>query len=398
MKPIVVKDSQLLFYISYGIFLTLTILKLTFYFQYISGMIFNAGVAFCVLLLIANELIFGMVNDRGILSIAACVLFIALFIISRTIEYKVIVVTVMFIFCARNIPFASIAKFSAILSMALLIFIIVSSLVGIIPNYEGQREDSSRFFLGFLYALYPAAIMMNITMLVFYIRREKILWRELLLLLICNVWIYLKTDSRMPFMVAIVTMAIAVLMKWRPDFLVHKKNFKRILALTFVFCAIGSILISVCYDPENAIFAKLNDVLSERLVLQHEAVTDFKLTFFGQDMHIEGFGLDEMGNFMAGAERYFYIDNIYVMALMGYGLVFFLLFVAFFTVLSFRSRKYDKQGYLLIVLALLALVSTVQDSLLLIYYNSFLLCIGNVLFGRNREDRLLAAVEPESTI
>lgn len=396
MKQIAIKESHLLFYISYGIFLSMLILKVSFYFQYFLGTVFNLGVAACVLLLIINELIIGTVNDRGILSIVICVVFIGLFIFTKTIEYKVIVATVLFVFSARDIPFESIAKFSVIISTILLAFVIVSAYLGIIPNYEGMREDTSRFFLGFLYALYPSTIMMNITMLVFYIRKEKILWRELLILLLCNVWLFLKTDSRMPFYIAVITLLIAVFLKWKPQFLVHKKNFTAILALAFVFCAILSILISILYNPHNPALEKLNLLLSTRLELQHKAMTEYGVTLFGQDIHIVGFGLDPFGEMVGQESQYFYLDNLYIMCLVGYGAVLFVLLTGLFTVVSFKSRRADKQGYLLIAFVLLAIISMVQDSLLLLYYNTFLLSIGNLLFGKERKKEQFAVVKPES--
>lgn len=381
-----IKANQVLFYISLGIFLIMMLLRSTFYYQYFMGTMYKAVLALCVVLLLLNEFIFGYATQRGFIGIIVIVFLVGLFFAIPVRQYKVMTATAIFVFAARTIPFKNIARFIAIISAAFLIFTIVSAYAGIIPNYEGTRGATSRWYLGFLYSLYPATIMTNITFLVIYYRKEKIYWRELLILLLANAFIFYQTDSRLSFITAVVGIVISGFLKLKPDFFVRKKNFTFILSLAFIFFALISIVISLKYNSDIGWQSKMNTILSDRLSLQHEAMQKYGLTLMGQDINANGNGLNPFGETPAlMTETYFYVDNEYIRWLLSYGIILFVIFIGLFTVVSIKSRKYDRRGYLLIILVLLAIECTIQDSFLNIEYNAFLLAIGNVLIMNQKE-------------
>lgn len=382
-------NNRILFYISFGLFLVMTLLRSTFYYQYVMGTAFKAGLAFCVLLLLVNELIFGELNTRGVISIVICVVLVGLFFLVQVRQYKVMTATVLLIFAARKIPFQKIARFAAIISTLFLAFVIISAYLGIIPNFEGSRGETVRYYLGFLYSLFPATILTNITFLFIYYRKDNILWRELLILLAANYWIYHETDSRLSFILALAGICVSAFLKLKPDFFVRKKIFTFILAMAIIVCAVISIIVSIKYNSDIAWHTKANEVLSDRLSLQHEAFHQYGITVFGQDINANGNGLNPFGeNPALVTEEYFYIDNEYIRWLLSYGIILFVLLIAIITVVCIKSRKYDKKGYLLIIFVLLAVQCTIQDSFLCFYYNTFLLAIGNVLIGKEDEQVL----------
>ncbi|MBR2695964.1 MAG: hypothetical protein IKE48_00470 [Parasporobacterium sp.] len=392
MKNYKVAESHILFYISFGIFLTMTLLRNTFFYQYFMGITYKAGLAVCVLLLLVNELIFGRMTKRGYISIIVCTVLCGLFFLIPVTQYKVMAATVLYIIAARKIPFTNIARFAAILSAVFLVIVVLSSYVGIIENYVGTRTDgTTRRYIGFLYSLYPATIIMNITLLVMYWRKNKILWREILILLFANVWIYIETGARLSFIISVVALALSALLKWKPDFFVRKKNLTFILALAFIICAIISVLVTVYYNGYIYWHWKINKILSSRLMLQQEALFKYGVSIFGQDIGSNGNGLDPFGeNPALLTERYFYVDNEYIRWMTSYGIIFFVVVMGILTWFCIKCRKYDKQGYLLIIFVLLAIHCTIQDSFLYVYFNTFLLAIGSVLISNRSEERLRA--------
>ena len=390
MKELKIIDNQILFYISFGIFLILTLLRSSFYYQFFMGTIFKAGLAVCVLLILVNEIIFGRLEERGYISIIICTVFVILFFVANVRQYKVMTATVLFIIAARKIPFKNIARYAAIISALFLIVVIVSAYAGIIPNHIEDRGDSFRYYLGFLYSLYPATIMTNISLLVIYYRKNHIFWWELLILLAANVWIFQKTGARLAFIISFLGLLISCLLKLKPNFFVTKKRLMCILAFSFVVLAIISIIISLEFDSSVGWQAKANTFLSSRLSLQHEAIQKYGISLFGQDINANGNGLNPFGeNPTLLTEKYFYVDNEYILWLTSNGVIFFLLMVSLLTAVCLKCRKYDKQGYLLMIFVLLAFQCTIQDSFLCIYYNTFLLAIGNVLIGNKEESVLL---------
>lgn len=398
MKNLKVSDSHILFYLSFGIFLVMTMLRNTFYYQYLMGMTFKAGLAVCVLLIFVNELIFGTMSRRAYVSFFVCGILVVLFFLVQATQYNVMMATILYAFSARKIPFRNIARFAAIISIFFLLFIIISAYAGIIENYEGMRDDGTvRYYLGFLYALYPATILNNITLLIIYYRKEKILWRELFLLLLANFWVFLQTDSRLVFASAVLAILVSGFLKRKPDFLVRKRIFTFILAMAFLICAIGSLIVSTKYNADVSWQASLNAFLGRRLLHQHTAMVNYGFSLFGQDIHANGYGLDAFGeNTKLLTERYFYVDNEYIRWFTSYGFVFFILMLALLTVFCLKSRKYDKRGYLLIIFVILAVQCLVQDSFLYLYFNTFLLAIGSVLIGSREEAAPVTGRRPES--
>ena len=395
MKNYKVAESHILFYISFGIFLTMTLLRNTFFYQYFMGITYKAGLGVCVILLLINELIFGRMTKRGYISILVSAVLCGLFFVIPVTQYKVMAATVLYIIAARRIPFERIARFAAILSSVFLVLVVLSSYVGIIENYTGYRDDGSvRHYIGFLYSLYPATIITNITLLVIYWRKEKILWRELVILLLANYWIFHETGSRLSFVISLIALAFSALLKLKPDFFVRKRNLTFILALCFIICALISVVITLRYNENIDWHWQANKILSYRLGLQQEALQNYGVSILGQDIGANGNGLDPFGeNPTLLTERYFYVDNEYIRWMTSYGIIFFVLIIGLLTWFCIKCRKYDEKGYLLIIFVLLAVQCTIQDSFLYFYFNTFLLAIGSVLIS-NRSERKVAYRSP----
>lgn len=390
MKEYTVKDSHILFYISFGIFLIMTLLRNTFYYQYVKGMTYKGGLALCVVLIVISELVFGRMSKRAYVGAIVSTVLAGLFFLIQVTEYKVMAATILYIFAARKIPFKNIARFTAVLSSFFLAFILLSAYTGVITNFEGVRDDgTARHYLGFLFALYPATVMTNITLLVIYYRKEKILWRELLILLLANVWIFLETDARLVFFISALGIIISGLLKLKPDFLVRKRIFTFLLAMVFVICAIISLIISIKYDSEVGWQSTLNSFLGSRLKHQHNAMVNYGFSLFGQDIQANGYGLTQMGEVREIAPgEYFYVDNVYIQWFTSYGFIFFIVMLALLTVFCLKSRSYDKKGYLLVIFVLLGIQCLIQDSFMYPYFNTFLLAFGSVLIGNKEEEKI----------
>lgn len=383
-----IRSSDLLFYISYGIFVTMTLLRTTMFFRYVDGIAFKAGLGFCLLLIIAEEFFFGKGTKSMIIGLIIGLFYIALAIFVQLPQYLVFAATVLFVFAARKIPFRHIACFSAVVLLIFLGLVILSSQIGVVQDYIlDDGHGRIRHYLGFRYALYPSTVIMNISMLVIYVRKKAILWFEVLLLLLINVWVFVMTGSRLSFILSLMILAIGSFLKLWPYFMVRKKKIKYILSLCFIVLAIGSLVVSLKYDPEVGFQKKINSVLSGRLKHQKKAMNEYGFSLFGQDVEMNGNGLNAEGelSFDPDEEEYFYIDNNYVAWYVSNGVVFFVLMLVICTAMAIRSVGYDKYGYLILILALMSVFCVIQDTFLSLHYNTFLLAAGNLLMNNKDE-------------
>ena len=163
MNIVIRRDSlkNMLFYIPYVAYLLYSLLNTSFYAKYINsyGKILFA---FCVLLLILKEFLGARFTSRdGLLALVLIVItgyFYMYFGLTQTL-------LPIFIYSARNMEVNKILRISYIISLVMLVFIILSSYLGIIQNYIYYSALRERQYLGFRYALYPSSILCNIIFL-----------------------------------------------------------------------------------------------------------------------------------------------------------------------------------------------------------------------------------------
>lgn len=380
-----VYENQILFFIAYTLFVLLQLVRTSFFLQYVPDSIYYLILVTCAGLLAINEIIAGKGTVRTIISLIVCGIYVALVIYIGVTFYMILAITVLFVYEARDISFRKLAAYSAWLCFIFLAITIISSQVGIITDYiRSESSRAPRHFLGFRYALYPATIIMNITMITVYVRKKSILWLELIILTGINFWIFKMTGARLSFFISLFILAAAAFLKLKPYFFVKKTRFRKILSAAFVICALLSLIVSVRYNPEQSWQKSANSMLSDRLALQNTAMEEYGFSIFGQDIHENGYGLKADGseNEQLEDQEYFYIDNFYILCYTKYGIVFFVVMLVFMTALAYGCAKYDKYGYLSIIMCMLAVHCVIQDTFLSLHYNSFLLIAGNLMINK----------------
>jgi hypothetical protein len=291
--------------------------------------------------------------------------------------------SVAFAFSARHIEFKKIAKFALWVSFVCLLFIVVSSFIGIIPDYldKTTHPGVTRHYLGFLYCLYPPTILFNIEALYLYLRNDKIKWFELLACLLLSYVFYKFCDARLNFILNVLMIIGIGLVKYRGLFPQKlKKSFQRMaryLPWIFLACALFSIVISFGYTPHLSWMKKLDSVLGGRLRMGKLAFQRYGLSAWGQNVVMRGNGLRSDGIRSRG--EYFYIDCIYVRFLEEYGIILSVLLLAILTIAMhkiWRRKKY----MLLVILSVLALHAIVDDLILHLYFNTFWIVLSYFIF------------------
>lgn len=375
-------SSNIVFYISYGIYLILSVLSTSFYAMYVVGILKYAFV-FCGILLIVNETAIMhkysllAVIWMAILAVVLCVTLItspnALWIVS----------TLLYVYMGRNIHFKSIARFTVLIETIMVSFIIISALLGIITNYTvSQAGGRIRSYLGFLYALIPSAYVFNITALAIYLAGTKIKWKEILFLLLINWLIFIPTNSRLSFFLAIFLLFVSGFLKIKPYFFNDKKIIQNILSFVFPICCALSIYLSITYTPSNYRMRELNSFLGGRLAYGRNAFFQYGFALFGQDVDFHGNGLTSAGK--VSTETYNYVDNLYLQILINFGIIILLVYLFIHTVALIKSRK-QCDYFLFCILIILALHGLIDDLIIRLQYNTFWFVIGPLVFSGRKE-------------
>ena len=375
MNIVIRRDSlkNMLFYIPYVAYLLYSLLNTSFYAKYINsyGKILFA---FCVLLLILKEFLGARFTSRdGVLALVLIVItgyFYMYFGLTQTL-------LPIFIYSARNMEVNKILRISYIISVFMLVFIILSSYLGIIQNYIYYSALRERQYLGFRYALYPSSILCNIIFLKVYLEKENISWLSLICLLVANYVLFQYTDSRLTFILGVALIVFSTIMKKSQKF--REILLNRTFIWSFLVLALLSIYATINYDYLSDWQSDLNEALGGRLSLGNSTLKFYGYGLFGKTLSLSGNGLDENG--MLNTSTYDYVDNLYVLLLLRAGIIFLFIFLVAMTIIM-KKIYIQKDSYLYIIFILLAFHGIIDDLIMLPQYNSFWFVVAALFMGR----------------
>ncbi len=327
----------------------------------------------CLVLIAFSELSRMRVTIRSLASTGICIL---LALIAWHIGQRTHVDAFLFIWGARNRSPRTLLLVSSATIAASVAFVIASSYLGIIANYHqvviGGRERS---YLGFRYALYPSAAFFGVVCSLAYLSSRRAYLISMMLLGFTSYRLYLATDSRLSFYLGIFVLILIGFQHLSRGRLFSQRWFCIVSCLSFIACALVSIVLTFLYEPSNNYMFALNQALSSRLLFGKRALERYGLSLFGTAMggDIVGNGLNVLGERVSG--EYFYIDCLYVRILLEGGLIMFTAYIAGMTALSLNA--YERCDYRLsAVLIGLALHGMVDNLMMNLFYNPFLLLIG----------------------
>ena len=377
-----VEKKEIGFFIPYVIYLVAYVFSMSFYYQYyISHM---KPLIVCMMgILIVREFLGAKPDRKEVLGIILCAIVLVLELLARNESMLTAGSHVVFLYCARKIPFRKLAGWSAIILSCALFVVFFSSQIGLIENYiptiaeAGKAGSRYREYLGFLYALYPSVFYFSAICLFVYHLQEKISYIGLFLLAVGSVFFYLKTDSRLSFCFGLLLLIIALFMK----LFYRKKKSIRILWIlqwAFMIFAILSFVFMILYAAKVPLAVKLNQLLSKRLFYSYASMKLFGFGLIGAPVEWVGNGLSELGIKEAG--KYLFVDNLYIHMLQFDGILYALLYILLNTASMVKIYR-RKDGYLLIILGLLAAYGLIDNLMGYLFFCPFWFVLSTELLG-----------------
>ena len=377
-----IKKNEGMFFFAYGIYIFFAILSTSFFYQYFNGIVYRFILIFCLILLAINELISQKYTKKTLVAMGVAIFLLFAFVYSSHLINQFIMV-IAFVYCGRKISFKKIAQFTIYLSSTVLAIIILSSKVGFIENYirtvysSFYGRERTREYLGFLYSLYGPAILFNLTMLILYIKKQKVSLGECSILILANYWIYRKTDSRLSTWLAICLILICVLLKYNICVIANSKVLKLLLMISYPVTFIMSVVLTLGYNKNVEWMRELNAFLGTRLSLGQKSIMLYGISLLGKrNLEWRGWGLNASGEITKG--NYLWVDNAYIQMLQRFGIVATVIIIILLTFVMIKCLRRENY-YLAIMLAVIAIRFFIDDLFLYLYYNSFWFVIGETL-------------------
>lgn len=341
--------------------------------------------------------------------------FIGVFLMARLVSgYVVLGEILVFMLALRGISFDRIIRIHFVTIGFLLVVTIICSQIGMVDNlvyhFEGRRERQA---FGVCYPTDFAAYFVWLGLAWIYIRKEKLKFVEIGLILLVGVEVWYFCDARLSMAVLFLSALVFWGIKLHHMYSEHMATenigtcserkgennksvvsewMQTLLVFAMPLCATVMIILSYCFSAELPVLAKLDSLLSGRLLLGQIAFDRFDVKLFGQFVPMVGFGRNTV-TYMASS-NYFFLDSSYMTILMCYGSVLFFFVIAAFANSSFRAKK-RKDYYLVLIIALIAVDCMVEHHMMEIWYNPFLLLLLSDVGVKGRNKKYIGAVSNE---
>ncbi|BDR54293.1 hypothetical protein KIMH_04040 [Bombiscardovia apis] len=368
------------FYAAVAYYMVLKILDYSFYasvpfISFIDGDIRLAVV--CIGLIVVNE----WINRQSRYDLKTLAVFAVLLILSVIVLVKsgkpVPLTLLAFIFGARNVDLNKVLRICLYTSLGMLAFIVLSSLIGVIPNYVDEAPNRNRQFLGFLYALYAPQIVFNCTLIYLIVRRNAVKFLPVLGFIVLALGCYFATDSRS---LVVLTCLVALLgycySRWAAGLArsrVSRFTHAFFSWLTFPVALIASFVFPLIITNHFSIVTYvINKALGSRMSLSQKAIDTYGISIFGNDIEWSGAGLSAKG-MSNGLNQYNYVDSTFVKACLDYGIVFVIAMVVTYTLLMVRESRH-RQYVVVLVLFILAIHAFFDNLFLILCFNSLWFC------------------------
>ena len=289
-----------------------------------------------------------------------------------------IMLTLIYLYGAKDIDVEKVFRVLGYVYIALFVLIVFLSFTGIIQNWDYPQSGNrpTRWCLGYTYPTHTSSVLFMAVLIFCYIQKAQLTLIHVAVIELINLWVFSYTDSRAGMMLCAFVPIVFYFLKFR------KKEFRKtvlgwVQQWSFPICAIVIYVVTMAYKGTGFI-AKIDEWLSWRFYYSNYSMNLYGVHLFGQKIEWVGWGgYGHTTDTLAGV--YNFVDTSYLKLLLENGLIVWLLIMVMWTATSIIAYKNNKR-YLTWALSFLAVYSLVEQWLMNLGTNLFLLFLGTYVF------------------
>lgn len=287
---------------------------------------------------------------------------------------------------AKGIDFRKICKVFLVVIGALLLLTFAAALTGHVENLVYHQEGRRvRMAFGVNYPTDFSAYVFYLSAVYCYLRREKIKYVEIAILVGLSAFVYLFCEARLNT-ICILLLAVGILyFKVQSNRSLRKGRtyqmhggLSMLLAVIPTLCAGGVLAASWLYSEENPLLSIINRLLNNRLYFGKKGLDVYGLSILGRYIPMKG-----NGGTTKDVIHYFFLDSSYMYVLLQYGAVVFGIILLIFCIMNFRARARRDWAFLIIV-AVIAIQCIVEHHMMAVQYDPFLFALLAVWKGTEK--------------
>ena len=312
--------------------------------------------------------------SRGVLAGVSILLIICAAVTLSVGKQDNFLILLLFIILSYEIDSDKILKLFSTTVFAMVLLVAFSSILGVIDNGQlSSFSSGDKISLGFYYTTFASNFFFHAVLAYVAYRKDKLNYKEMSVLLICNYILFSATKTRAVFYLTNALLVIVTVLKiihFTPNMTKRIPNF--ILKYSIPICAVITVLGQLYYNQHTTsrIMGMLNLLVSNRLALAKMGIQRYGISLFGTIVEWKTFTSGNLFNL----SEYFYIDSSYIQISMIYGVAVLILLCIGFAVLGRRAVE-EKNLWLSIAILFLAVHSMTDPQLISLKYNPFLILI-----------------------
>ena len=280
---------------------------------------------------------------------------------------KTMVLYLLFFIAGRGISMERTIRISVWIQSVILMITVGLSQIGLVEDYIMEPDIRPRHFLGFAWTTTGAILYFFILLEYIYLKKGRLKPAEYCVLLGIDCWFYHMTDSRMTVALSAVILTFFLIFG---EYINKEKisvSFYQLFLAAPAMTGLFAVILHAKYDSTNAVYARVNSLLSGRLRLGYQAIANYGVTLFGHPIEWIGFALGT-----APDKAYNYVDCSYLQVMLEYGVVFLILIVLLYS-LAIRKAIAKKRYDLCWILLFILIFSITEPRLADLAFNPFVL-------------------------
>lgn len=383
-----------LFWIAFFLTVGLRTMQATVLSSYLPHSILTIGIAVSSALIIVKLFFLDRMSHQQLFIMT--LIFFTTFIVSKISNVNSLFSNIILVLGCLEIPFKRIAKNYVVIVSIILGIAYLTTLVGLTKNYSVLTSDGVKYAMGGTYPTDFAAHIFYLLCAYIYSRAKKINILDLGVLVAGFLLVKYITKTQADTVAIFVLIMVVIIYCFQNR--IMKSTFARKLYTTTVrwifllplIFAVGICWLTWSFNYVDKTFIHLNSLFTNRLNIGNQAFVAYGIKLFGQPVIQYGWGGTRTSIFGSGlgSLTYFFIDSSYVSMLIVYGLFFTILVLFGLMYHLYKKLESNHILYVLIWIPIL-LVSVIDQHLLEIQYNIFMLGIF-AYFTQNTESIFLS--------
>lgn len=375
--------SNYIYIIGLGLYLFMYILSSTYmdlaipFFSLLNKVVLYFSFGIMLIILLINKTV-----SLKKLFIYILLIILGFFIFLNNKDTRFVMLLVCLIALPKDINLKSLFKTIFAINSFTIIITILFCILGIIPDYTYVQRNMERHALGFVSANSLSNLITITTIIYTYIKKDKFNIVNSICCILILIITYIVTDSRMAFLLGIITViSLACIKKinksrWLKNIIYKMSKYAFIvLFLVIILCTLY-----IVNSTHTETFYKLNSYFSGRLTQIINFYNEYGIHLVGKQITTVGIREAIKTNSAWNG-----IDTSYVNYTLRYGI----LFMSMFSILYLKLGEYFKKNDMLyeaILVLIICIMGITENILFIPYYNISIFWISKFLLNETSKE------------